>query len=327
MILQLLNALRSLPDRLQEVSSQLATLLKRLSQLTQKLNKLERQTQSLRIIRSSKVLAALSTDEFLAVCRLACHSTYLGDQVVLCRILSGFMLYGDARDAQILPHFCLNGFWEPSLTLLMLRTVQPGWYCLDIGANQGYHTVVMACAAGAAGRVVAVEPNPRLVALMQKTVLANGFNAWTNIVPKAVSDRAGETVQLSVLPDCPGGASIMWNLSPAAESIAAETTTVDQLTADWQRVDFIKIDVEGAEEQVWRGMQKTIQLNPQLIIVMEFAAERYANPKAFLEEVQATGFQLTSVEPGAELRSLTIEQCLAEPASRLWELFLRRATV
>jgi FkbM family methyltransferase len=322
--LRLLSAFKSLPNQLQNIANQLVLLLEQLSQLTKKFNKLERRSRGLRIIRNAQVLAALSVEEFLAVCRTACHSVYVGDQVVLCRILSGFMLYGDARDAQILPHFCLNGFWEPSLTLLMLRTVQPGWYCLDIGANQGYHTVVMASAVGSSGRVVAVEPNPRLTALMQKTLLANGFSAWTSVVPKAISDRVGEIVQLSVVADCPGGASIVRNLSPVAEAIATETTTIDQLTADWPRVDFIKIDVEGAEEHVWRGMQQTILRHPQLAIVMEFSAERYTNPKRFLENVQAAGFQLMSVEPGVKLKEITIEQCLAEPPARLWDLFLQK---
>lgn len=299
-------------------------VLQRLSQLSDKLDKLERRSQGLRIIRKTKVLAALSVDEFLAACRMACHSTYLGDQVVLCRILSGFMLYGDARDAQILPHFCLNGFWEPSLTLLTLRTVQPGWCCLDIGANQGYYSVVLASSVGSSGRVLAIEPNPRLAALMQKTLIANGFSAWTTVVPKAISDRAGGTVQLSILPECPGIASIVHSLSPVAEVITTETTTVDQLTADWQQVDFIKIDVEGAEESVWRGMQQTIERNSHIVIVLEFCAERYADPEGFLKELQSAGFPLMSVEPGVELKKLTIEQCLAEPHHRLWDLFLKR---
>jgi FkbM family methyltransferase len=321
--LRLLNAFRSVPHQLQDIASQLALLLERLSQLTQKFNKLEQRSRGLKIIRNPQVLAALSMDEFLAVCRIACHSTYVGDQVVLCRVLSGFMLYGDARDAQILPHFCLNGFWEPSLTLLMLRTIQPGWYCLDVGANQGYHTVVMASAVGSSGRVVAVEPNPRLTALVQKTLLANGFTAWTSVVPQAISDRVGEIVHLSVVPDCPGGASIVRSLSPVAEAIATETTTIDHLTADWPSVDLIKIDVEGAEEHVWRGMQQTIQRHPQVAIVMEFVAERYNDPKGFLENVQAAGFRLMSIEPGVKLEELAIAQCLAEP-TRLWDLFLQR---
>lgn len=306
--------------RLDRIASQLNTVLDRLTELERTSKKLS-QSRVLKLTRT----ADLSLDELRAGCRNACQTAYLGDNTILCRILATHLLYGDTRDVGIVPHLCLNGFWEPWVTLTMIRTIRPGWHCLDVGANHGYYTVVMSSIVGSSGRVVALEPNPRLVELLRKTLDSNSFSDQAVAMDKAVSDRAGEMVQFVVPQGRTGHASLRSHASATDQVLQVETVTVDQLTAEWPQVNLIKIDVEGAEEAVWRGMRETVRRNKDIVIVMEFGASRYPNSRAFLEEILAEGFILRYIDFDTYSKEISIDRCLTERKGTHWELFLSRS--
>lgn len=262
--------------------------------------------------------------EFQLACREACQTTYLGEETLLCRVLGKHLLYADSQDVAIVPHFCMNGFWETWMTLAVARVLQPGWYCVDVGANHGYYTLLMADAIGQAGRIIALEPNPKLADLLQKTVDVNGFANFTTVVMKAAVDQPGEPLNL-VIPKGRGmNGSLSQYVSPTDEVVVVETTSIDALVQDWERVDFIKIDAEGAEETIWWGMQQTLERHPQVLIVLEFNDGRYPDPKTFLERIVKTGFELRHIDFDAEVKPLTIEQCLTERPHKDWLLFLQK---
>ncbi len=196
-----------------------------------------------------------------AVSRQESRALYLGEETVLCRVLGKYLMYADSQETGITPHLCMDGYWESWITVALARTLRPGWHCLDIGANHGYYTLIMADAVGQRGRVVPVEPTPRLAELLRQTLDVNGFPGVT-VVQKAASRTDGDTLRLVV----PARRSMNARLSEVAGPTDAvfdvETVTVDALTREWPRVDLIKIDVEGAEEDVWQGMQRTIAAEP-----------------------------------------------------------------
>jgi FkbM family methyltransferase len=300
-------------------------LLHRLGNLEKQVRELKKQTR-LRssLIRNSKQIATMSLADFKAVCRSACQTAYVGNETILCRVLGKRLLYADARDIGIASHLCMNGYWEAGITMAIARLVQPGWNCLDVGANHGYFTLLLADAVGKSGRVVAMEPNPRLVGMVQQSIAANGFDEWTTVTSKAASDRSADKIQLVIPPGHTGHASIGMVATEQDEVIEIETIAIDQLTETWSHVDFVKIDAEGAEEQIWYGMRQTIRKNPNIVILLEFGCVRYTNPKAFLEDIQAEGFKLRYLEVGAEVKDVTIEQCLTERLDSHWMLFLQR---
>jgi len=309
--------------RLDSMTHQLSVILDRLGQLernTKKLSKASRPTQ----IRST-VLSNMSLDELRSVCRNACQTAYLGENTILCRVLANYLLYGDTRDIGIVPHLCLNGFWEPWVTLATMRTIKPGWHCLDVGANHGYYSIVMSSIVGSSGRVIALEPNLRLAEMVRKTLELNGFSDRATAMAKAVSNRAGQIVKLVIPQGHTGHASIRNNASATDEVMEVETVTIDQLTAEWPQVDFIKIDVEGAEIAVWQGMRETIRRNKDIVIVLEFGSTRYPNPRAFLEEILAEGFVLRYIDYDTQAKEISIDRCLSERQSSYWDLFLSRS--
>jgi FkbM family methyltransferase len=307
-----------------DLSQKLDLTLKRLASLDAQVKQLEKRVQGKIRLFESKAIATLSPEEFVSLCRAACQSTYVGNSTILCRVLSRYLMYVDSQDMSLAPHLCLNGYWEPTVTFAFARSLQPGWNCIDVGANHGYFSLLMASIVGKTGKVLALEPNTNLVRLMQQTITANGLTKNITVLSQAASDTNGEPVILVIPKGQIGGASIVRQAGLCDDAIATETVTIDRLTADWEHVDFIKIDAEGAEESIWRGMRQTLRRNPNIIIVLEFGATRYLDGKAFLQEILNEGFILRYIDGSAEHGALTVEQCMTERGDDHWDLYLSR---
>ena len=258
-----------------------------------------------------------------AVSREHSRALYMGDQMVLCRVLGKYLVYADAQETGITPHLAMDGFWEPWITLALARTVRPGWHCLDVGANHGYYTLVLADGVGPEGRVAPVEPTPRLAELLRQTLDVNGF-PYVEVLAKAASDSDGRTLQLVIPTHRSLNAHLADVAGPTDETVAVESVTIDSVTRDWPRVDLIKIDVEGAEESVWRGMEQTIAGNRDLIVVLELNVARYEDPRGFLRTIESAGFALRYIDVDAEIKDVTVDRLLGEHVGDDWMLYLAR---
>lgn len=243
---------------------------------------------------------------------------------VLCRVLGRYMIYADPEDVRIVPHLCLDGFWESWITVAAARLIEPGWHCVDVGANHGYYTVLMADAAGERGRVLAVEPNPQLCERLGRSLEVNGLAERTTVLQRAAADEHGARLTLAVPRRHASDATV--RRAPAADedSFAVEAVTLDEATADWPRVDFVKIDAEGAEALIWRGMRALLRRNPGVRVLMELFCSRHEDAGAFLEEIQRDGFALRHVGYDAEIADVSAEEILRGRADAEWMLFLRR---
>jgi FkbM family methyltransferase len=267
----------------------------------------------------------LTADRVLleTVSREHSRALYLGKETLLCRVLGKYLMYADAQETGITPHLAMDGYWESWITLALARTVQPGWHCLDVGANHGYYTLVMADGAGSSGRVLPVEPTPRLADLLRQTLDVNGF-PHVEVVAKAASDADGQTLQLVVPPRRSMNARLVDTVGPDEEAVSVESVTIDSLTRDWPRVDLIKIDVEGAEEQVWLGMQETIARQRDLVVVLELNVDRYHDPRRFIGEIEAAGFVLRYIDIDADAKPVGPDELLSRQVGQDWMLYLTR---
>src|SRR5215510_2335958 len=120
-----------------------------------------------------------------AIARKRCLTISLLPRDILCRVLGKYIVFVDPEDVGLTPHLCLNGFWESWVTIALARVMQRGWYCVDVGANQGYFTLLMADAVEASGRVLAVEPNPNLTERLNHSLEVNGFRSYSSVLAKA----------------------------------------------------------------------------------------------------------------------------------------------
>lgn len=168
------------------------------------------------------------------------------------------------------------GHYEPEIARVIRRLLPAGGTAVDAGANVGCHTLVMADAAGTNGRVLAFEPHPRTFRRLGANV---HLNALTNIDawPVGLSDRHAELQLHSPAIDhpLPGKATMhAENLAdrthiPVTEQFPVRVLPLDAVAEERgiERLDLIKIDVEGHEMAVLRGTRESIaRFRPHVIV-------------------------------------------------------------
>lgn len=233
-------------------------------------------------------LAALDRLGAEAAIRTRVQSAFLGNNVALTRILGRYKFFVDTRDEGFGSHVILDGYWEIWLTLFLARNLRSGMVVVDVGANFGYYTLMCAEFVGAAGKVVAVEPNPAAAELLERSVSLNGFRGRTTVERVALDQESGQTALLYVPDSEPKNALVVSSpevVDPSSGRLVdVPTMRMDDLLADQPRVDLIKIDAEGSEERIYAGMQATVERHRPMI-VMEFNAARYPDPGGFVDRM------------------------------------------
>jgi FkbM family methyltransferase len=259
-----------------------------------------------------------------SVSRRAAHAVRLNGDAILCRVLGKYLMLADADDYTVAPHIALDGYWEPWTTLAIARALRPGTYAVDVGANHGYFALLLALAAGTTGRVLAVEPNPRLAALAARTLEMNGYGGIATVRACAAGEPGRGRTRLVVPAHHFADASLQKRPEATDSVLEVDSVTIDELTEEWPRVDFVKIDAEGSEAAIWQGMTKTVGANPGITIVLEFKPASYPDAPAFLSRIRACGFPLRCIDPDGTLRALADRDALAGGDSGDVMLFLRR---
>ena len=240
---------------------------------------------------------------------------YLGGRVGLTQLESGEPFFVCTRDSGITPWILLGGHWETFVTRTIRRLVRPGDRCLDVGANMGYYTVLMAKAAGPSGHVVALEPNPELFVVLERNIAVNGLGSCVTAHALAAGDAAG-TARLSVTDVNMGGGSIAGVGTTAGIPVAV--ATIDSLLGPTDILDVVKIDAEGHEWAVVAGMQDVLARSPRAAVVLELsptAWEAHVDPVRFLTRL-SRGRQLFGIEFDGQLRKASPADLVARARDR-----------
>jgi FkbM family methyltransferase len=134
-----------------------------------------------------------------------------------------------------------------------LRTfLRPGQVVVDVGANIGTHSIVSAMRVGTTGRVYAFEAHPTTVRFLRQNIRLNQLDSIIKVIDCALGEASGEAVfsdkrsddQNCILPG-------------SAPGISVRVRPLDSLLSE-ERIDLLKIDVEGFELMVLRGARRTL---------------------------------------------------------------------
>jgi FkbM family methyltransferase len=212
------------------------------------------------------------------------------DKTTWVRVLGSFDMLLLNSDVSLTPAIKAHGFWEAWISSWFTRNIQPGQTVLDIGANNGYYTMLSEELVGDEGKVIAYEPNPDNVKLLEASKERNDFNY--TIRPVAVADQKGK-MNLHIPGDYVGSASLTADFSDGSwgkETLKkVNVTTLDEefKKGVFDNVDLIKMDVEGAEQLVWNGGKELLSSLPNCIIALEWTPNAYS--PEFFDELSAWG--------------------------------------
>jgi FkbM family methyltransferase len=204
------------------------------------------------------------------------------------------------------------GSYERGTTGLVTEQVRRGDIVLDVGAHIGYFSLVFARLVGTDGKVFAFEPNPENYALLEKNIATNGYR---NIVPvrRAVLDTTGK-VKLHLNPANSGSHSVFASGENSA-AIDVESVRLDDYFRDYQgHIDFVKIDVEGAESAVVKGMALLLDKNAKIRLLIEFLPRHMrtdADAEHLLQLLSNHGFRFYRInERNKSVQPTTIAELL-----------------
>lgn len=242
---------------------------------------------------------------------------------VVCRVLGKYIMMVAARDYAITPHLVLDGIWEPWITMAIARHVRPGMRCMDVGACYGYYAVLMADLVGKGGKGGYVEAwEPVWSNLVTYNADANGVEIKVHRAPMGTgADKEFEFR----LPGTMFNAGDV-HLSPRKINTATRVGfgCVLMSAPDPGAYDFIKIDVEGAEADVWQALAGVRERSPNLTVCMEFTPKSHPEPRQFLEQIHADGFAVGTVGHDGVPRPITMEEALVPDTGDFRMLWLTR---
>ena len=147
-----------------------------------------------------------------------------------------------------------SGSFEPRAERTIASHLRLGMTAIDVGANIGYHTLRMARSVGAGGQVIAIEPAARAVVRLRRNLALNEFPN-VEVVAVALADHDAELAELRLQSSYPlSGRGV-------ADRVLVRVAQLDTLVLERQlnRVDLIKIDVDGQEARVLRGARGTLE--------------------------------------------------------------------
>ena len=142
-----------------------------------------------------------------------------------------------------------TGVYEWNVRIAIIEQVAEGQTVLDIGGHIGHHTLTLRDCVGDSGEVYVFEPNPENAKMISDTVQQNGIEN-VKIIEKGVGKSTGRR-RLHVANENTGAASI-FSLRKDLETIEINMTRYDEFSQEYEvsHVDFIKMDIEGAEKEV-----------------------------------------------------------------------------
>ncbi len=217
-----------------------------------------------------------------------------------------------------------EGMWEFEVTKCILENIKPSDVVVEIGANIGYYTTIIAdILKRGSGKLIAYEANEEVYRLAQVSLLLNNSESKVQLKNLAVSDKEGE-IEFSYYAINP---KVEMNLGAAHLTIQddfgqktlkqrmVKCVSLDEDLADIPSIDVLRMDIEGSEALALKGAKKLIERSPNLKIIMEWfpsAISHYCDVDMLIKELRGYGFDFYDIEgeflDNGEMQKLSDDQ-------------------
>lgn len=202
------------------------------------------------------------------------------------------------RDDAIVSGALALGCYETFNLSHFVRLLGPGMVVLDVGANIGLYSAIASPVVGVDGTVVAVEPDEANCGFIRRTRTANDF-ANLRVVRAAAGER-DDSATLYLNRENLADHRI-YDADGNRSGVPVRLLTIDTLIAELHlpRVDVIKVDTQGAEARVLRGMTRTLAI-PGITVILEFwpwGIQRAGDdPASVIDMILAAGFAIHEID-------------------------------
>ena len=195
-------------------------------------------------------------------------------------------------------HAYVDRPFEPYTVELFKCAIKPGSRVLDIGAQFGYYSLLAAKRTGCDGKVYAFEPAPVNFKLLERNIQANGYGNIIHAVQKGVGERH-TTASLFLYEGSDSHGMYRHPNASVKGTVLFECVTIDDFIHG-ERVDVIKMDIEGNEPYALKGMERTVSENDRLIMFAELAPANLrgagVEPESYLAQLENLGFDIKLID-------------------------------
>jgi FkbM family methyltransferase len=159
---------------------------------------------------------------------------------------------------------------EPLTRRIFAKLLKPGYVVIDVGANVGYFTLIAAAKVGPRGKVHSVECSSETLAILRENIRQNQLQN-VEVHPIAASNERGELkLNISAIGLSWFSLHENWPQITGSGSIATvPAVPLDEIVHS--RVDVVKIDAEGADLDVLKGMRRILSENSGIALIVEWA--------------------------------------------------------
>jgi len=216
--------------------------------------------------------------------------------------LPEFKIYAMQNDIAVGASIIHSKSFEPHVGNAIRQNLKPGDVFLDLGANIGFFSLLAASIVKDSGKVISVEPNMQNLQLLYASILENNF---TNIkvFPFAASDHS----QILKLTSFGSNGLVGAPEKDQLNSQFLPSVRIDELLQNEEKINLIKLDIEGYEPLAFKGMDKILKKhNP--VIISEFSPwhiehRSQITPKEYLKQLSQNDYTLNIIEPSGDIIS------------------------
>jgi len=230
--------------------------------------------------------------------------------------IEGNKIYLDENDSLLLSSSMMH---EKTIVNLVKNEIKKGDVVIDIGAHIGYYTVLFAKLVGPEGKVFAFEASPTNFEILKKNISVNGYK---NVIlnNKAVSDKNGKlTLYITGRTSTENFLFKPENFTDSSkikQTVEIDSITLDDYFQDFNgEINFLKMDISGAEPRVMKGMSSILNKNNSLKIQQEWWPNAIRThgfePDSHLKLLTEMGYKIYEID-GAnnKLNVATIEELM-----------------
>ncbi len=227
---------------------------------------------------------------------------------ILVKDIQGSKMRLNLKDEGISKDLALDGIREPESTQEVKRMLKEGDVVIEVGANIGYYALIESRLVGEKGRIYAVEPSPYNVDNLKRNIKLNNIKN-IEVFELAIGDKDG-VAELNVSPHSNLNSLIRQDNKKIIEAIKVKVMALDNFLKDKKLPDFLRMDVEGYEASILKGMGKLLRSKHPMDLFIEIHPHimRRKETVYLLKTLKKHGFETRKV-----IRSLTVAELRVMP--------------